>query len=103
MLPANVTKCCPHIAHLCGYAACGSKHIMLVAKAMKTDTDTLPDDLKPYGEAMTKIIMEALIKNYAECLQLISEIGIQEITGVSIPPEQQTERDSLNRSSSDEI
>jgi hypothetical protein len=103
MLPDNTTECCPHMAHLQEIGFSGLKNIMRVAEAMQTDTDTLPDDLKPYGEAMTKIFMEALIKNYAECLQLIAELGLQEITRAAIPPEQQTGQDSLQRRRSDGI
>ena len=103
MLPDTVTKCCPHMADLCEFAACGSKHIMRVAEAMQTDMDTLPDDLKPFGKAMTKIIMEVLIKSHAECLELIAELGIQETIRAALPPEQQTEQDSLQRSSDDAI
>jgi hypothetical protein len=103
MLPDNTTKCCPHMAHLREIGFSGLKDIMRVAEALKTDTDTFPDDLKPYGEAMTKIFMEALIKNYAEWLQLISELGLQEIAREARPPEHQTEPDSRQRSGSDGI
>jgi hypothetical protein len=95
MLPDTVTKCCAHMAHLCRYATCGSKHIMLVGEAMKTDTDNLPDDLKPYGEALTKIIMEVLTQTYTECLMCISEQAIQEITQAALPPNHQTKPDLL--------
>jgi hypothetical protein len=98
MLRDNRTECCPQLAKLREYATSGLKNILDCAKAMKTKTDTLPDDLKPYGEAMTKFSLEVLIGSYAESLQLISE----EITRAAIPPEQQTEQESLNRSS-DEI
>jgi hypothetical protein len=103
MPPDNTTKCCPHMAHLQEIGFSGLKDIMCVAEAMQTATATLPDDLKPYGEALTKIFMEALIKNYADRLQLISELGLQEIIRAAIPPEQQTGQDSLQRRRSDGI
>jgi hypothetical protein len=103
MQPVICPKCSPQLAKLREYAACGLKHIMALAEEMKTDTDTLSDDLKPYGEAMTKIIMEVLIESYVESLRLISELSLQEITRAALPPNQQTEPDSLQRSSSDEI
>ena len=95
MLPDTVTNCCPHMALLCGYATYGLRQIMSVAESMQTDMDTLPDDLKPFGKAMTKIIMEEPIKSHAECLELIAELGIQEITRAALPPEHQTKPDLL--------
>jgi hypothetical protein len=80
MLPANRTECCPHLAHLSKYAASGIKHIMDCAEQMKTITDDLPDDLKPFGEALTKFSLEVLSGSYAESLKLFSELGLQEIT-----------------------
>ena len=88
MLPATVTKCCPHMAQLCGFAASDLKNILDCAKAMKTETDTLPDDLKLYGEVMTEFSMKVLIGSYVERLQLMSE----EITRAALPPEQQTKK-----------
>jgi hypothetical protein len=88
MLPDTRMTCCPHVAHLCGFAACGFQHIMHVAEAMQTDTDALPDDLKRYGEAITNISMEVLIKHYVDCLQLFSELGVRDITRLALPPEQ---------------
>jgi hypothetical protein len=93
MLPDTVTTCCLHLAQLCGFAACGLKNILDCAEAMQAETDSLPDDLKPFGEAMTKLIMEVLIENYTACLQLISELGMQEITRAALPPTDQTEPD----------
>ena len=95
MLPDTVTNCCPHMALLCGYATYGLRQIMSVAESMQTDTAKLHDDLKPYGEVLTKIMMEVLIKSHAECLELIAELGIQEITRAALPPEHQTKPDLL--------
>jgi hypothetical protein len=100
MLPDTVTELNAYLANSIKCATSSViKHIMAFAEEMQTYIDTLPDDLKPYGEAITKFSMEVLIGSYAERLQLISE----EITRVAIPPEQQTEQESLNRRSSDEI
>jgi hypothetical protein len=95
MLPDTVTNCCPHMALLCGYATYGLRQIMHVAEIMQTDTAKLHDDLKPYGEVLTKIMMEVLIKSHAECLELIAELGIQEITRAALPPNHQTKPDLL--------
>jgi hypothetical protein len=103
MLPDTRTTCCPHMAHLYGFATCGFQHILHAASAMQTDTDSLPDDLKPYGEALTNIIMEVLSKHYVACLRLISELGMRDITQAALLPEQQIEQESLNRRRSDEI
>jgi hypothetical protein len=89
MLPVICPQCSPNLAHLREIAASGLKNILDCAKAMKTETDTLPDDLKPYGEAMTKISMKVLIGSYAESLQLMSE----EITRAALPPNHQTEKE----------
>jgi hypothetical protein len=97
MLPNNTTKCCSHLAQLREYAAAGLKEIMAFAEDMNTYTDTLPDDLKPYGEAMTNIIMEALMKNYVECFQLRHELGLQKIAWEASKPEHQTESDLIEK------
>jgi hypothetical protein len=74
------TACCPHLAHLREHATSGIKHIMAFAEEMETVTETLPDDLKPLGELLTKISMRVLTESYAESLMLIAERGLQEIT-----------------------
>jgi hypothetical protein len=93
MRPDNGTQCCPHMVHLYEHAACGLKHIMHLAESLMTDTDTLSDDLKPYGEEITKIIMEVLIESYVERLKLISELGLQEIARAALSPNYQTEKE----------
>jgi hypothetical protein len=103
MLPAICPECSPHVAYLRAYAASGIQHILDFAKEMKIVTDNLPDDLKPTGQVLTQIAMQALIESYAETLRLISDLGLQEIIRTAIPPNQQTEPDSLKRSSSDAI
>jgi hypothetical protein len=89
----NRIECCPHLAELREYAASGLKNILDCAEEMKLKTDALPDELKPYGEAMTKFSMEALITSYVERLRLISELGLRDITRAALPPEQQTEEE----------
>jgi hypothetical protein len=101
MLPDNGTEIYPHLANLREYAASGIKHIMDFAEHMKTVTDNLPDDLKPTGQALTKISMQALTESYAESLKLFSELGFQKITRAAITPKHHTEPDSLKRRSSD--
>jgi hypothetical protein len=103
MLPDTRTMCCPHVAHLCGFAACGFQHIMAVAEHLKTVTDTLPDDLKPIGQALADFTMQALIESYAETLKLISDLGIQKIAQAGIPPTPHTEPDLLKRRNSNGI
>jgi hypothetical protein len=103
MLPATRTTYCPHVAHLCEYATCGLKNIMDCAVEMMSKTDALPDDLKPYGEALTKIIMGVLSASYVEHVHLIAELGMRDIAQAALPPEQQTEQELLQRSGSDEI
>jgi hypothetical protein len=93
MLRDKRIECCPHLAQLREYAASGLKNILDCAEAMKADTDSLPDDLKPYGEAMTKFSMEVLIKSYVERLRLISELGMWDITRAALPPELQPEQE----------
>jgi hypothetical protein len=95
MLHDNRIECCPQLAKLREYAASGLKNILDSVEAMKADTDSLPDDLKPYGEAMTKFSMEVLIKSYVERLRLISELGMRDITRAALPPNHQTKPDLL--------
>jgi hypothetical protein len=72
MLPD--TEIYPHLATLGKNAASGVKHILEVAEHLKTITDTLPDDLKPVGQALADITMQALIESYAEWLRLFREL-----------------------------
>jgi hypothetical protein len=92
MLPHNRTQCCPQFAHLSEYAACGLKNIWKFAADMKADTDAMPDDLKPYMQELSNIILEALIESYAECLRLIPELAYQEITREARLPNHHTEQ-----------
>jgi hypothetical protein len=103
MLPDNGTKCWPHFVTLSDHAASGLKNILAFAEEMKTETDTLPDDLKPFGEALADFTMQALIGSYIETLKLISDLRMQEIVQAAIPPNHQTEPDLLERSMSDAI
>ena len=89
----NRIECCPHLAELREYAASGLKNILAYVEEMKLKTDALPDELKPYGEAMTKFSMEVLIKSYVERLRLISELGLRDTARTALPPEQQTEQE----------
>src|ERR671914_494324 len=101
MLPDTRTTCCPHVAHLCGFAACGLITILDCAEEMKSKIDALPDELKQYGEAIAHISMEVLSASYVEHLHLIAELGLRGITQAALPPEQQTEQESLQRSGND--
>jgi hypothetical protein len=103
MPPDNTTKCCLHLAHMRELAVSELKNLLDCAEEMKLKTDALPDELKPYWEAITKSSIEVLVKSYVERLRLSSELGLQEITRAALPPEQQTEQELLNRRSSDGI
>jgi hypothetical protein len=103
MLPDNRTECCPHLAHLREIAVSGLKNILDCAEEIKTVTDTLPDDLKPIGQALADFTMQALIESYAETLKLISDLGIQKIAQAGIPPTPHTEPDLLKRRNSNGI
>jgi hypothetical protein len=98
MLPAICPLCSPHLAHMRELAASGLKNILAFAEEMKAETDTLPDELKPIGEALAEMSIEALTKHYFETLLLISEMGMQKITQAELPPKDNTESDSLKRS-----
>ena len=93
MLPDNRTACCLHLATLRENAAAGMKHVMEIAEHMKTDTDALPDDLKPIAQALTDFTIKTLAESLAENLKLISELGLQEITRPANPPTHQTEKE----------
>jgi hypothetical protein len=84
-------------------AVSGIKNMMDVAEHLKTETDTLPDDLKPFGEALADFTMQVLIESYAETLKLISDLGIQKIARAGIPPTPHTEPDLLKRRNSNGI
>jgi hypothetical protein len=49
---------------------------------METVTTTVPDDLKPLGELLTKICMQVLTESFAESLWLVAERDLQEIARV---------------------
>jgi hypothetical protein len=70
------------LAYQKAYADFGKKQIMEFAEDMKTETDTLPDDLKPLGELLSKICMQVLTESFVESLVLFAERGLQEITRV---------------------
>jgi hypothetical protein len=93
MLPDNGSELSPHLTHLSEYAAASIKHIMKFAEHMKTVTDTLPDDLKPTGQALAEISIQALAESYIESLMLISELGLQQITRSARPANHHTEPD----------
>jgi hypothetical protein len=103
MPPVIRQQCSPHVAHLREIAASGIKDILALAKELKTETDTLPDELKPISQTLAEITMQELIRSYATCLRLISDLGMQEITQAALAPTHHTEPDSLQRSSSDAI
>jgi hypothetical protein len=103
MQPAFCPQCSPHLAHMREIAASGLKTILAFAEEMKTETDALPDDLKPIGEALAEVSLRVLFESYAETLKLISELGQQEIVQAAIQPNQQTKPDLLERSMSDAI
>jgi hypothetical protein len=103
MQPAFCPKCSPHLAHMRELAASGLKNILALAEEMKTETDTLPDDLKPFGEALAEASMRVLFESYIETLKLISDLNLQKITQEAIPPTHHTEPDSLERSIYDAI
>jgi hypothetical protein len=47
--------------------------------------DSLPDDLKPTGQALAGITLQALAGSFAESLKLFSELGLQQITQATKP------------------
>jgi hypothetical protein len=103
MPPAICPQCCPHLATLSEYAAASLKDIMNFAEEMKSRTDAMPDDLKPFGEALTKISMEVLTESYVDLLNHFLELKFQEFTRAAISANHQTKPDSLKRSNSDAI
>jgi len=103
MLPDNVTRCCPHLAHIREIGTSGIKHILDCAESMQNDMDNLPDDLKPYAQVLNEITMQVLIEVFIESLRLYSELSMQEIVQAAIQPNHQTEPDLLERSMNDAI
>jgi hypothetical protein len=81
MLTTIYPRCCPQVATLREYAAFGLKDILAFAEDMKSYTDTLPDDLKPFAELLNRFTIQILTECFAESLRLISEKGFREITG----------------------
>jgi hypothetical protein len=82
MLPDTRTGCCLYLATLRGCAASGRKNIMELAEYLNTENDTLPEELKPLGQALTDMAMKILTESYVECLMMISKRGLQEIAQV---------------------
>jgi hypothetical protein len=80
MLPDIRTACQLHVENLEAYATSGRKTIMELAEYLNTQNDTLPEELRPLGQALTDMTMKILTESYVECLMMISELGLQEIT-----------------------
>jgi hypothetical protein len=98
MLPAHRTECYPHhLANLIGYADTGIKNIVAFATDLQTDSDALPDELKPISQALSDFTLRLLIEFYAEHLSFISERAYQEITRAGIPPTPQAEPDLIEK------
>jgi hypothetical protein len=76
------TACLLHLAYLKAYTAAGKRHVMEFAEYMQDGTDTLADELQPFGKLLTKIWMEVLTESFVENLQLFVERGFQEIARV---------------------
>jgi hypothetical protein len=96
-------RCSPQMATLREYATSGIKQIMGFTEEMKTKTDSLPDDVKPFAERLNEITLQALVEAFAERLKLISELGLQEIVQAAMPPTYYKNQTSLKRSESDGI
>ena len=96
----NGTELNAHVAHLSKDAASGIKHILDFAEHMKTVTENLPDDLKPFGQALADSTMQALIESYAACLTILSELRLQQIARTANPPKHHTEPDGITEKGS---
>jgi hypothetical protein len=103
MQPGICPQCSPHLAHLREHTQSGIKQIMDAAESMMTECDALPDDLKPYAQALNDICLQVLTEALIESLRRYSELCLQEITRAPIAPNHQTEPDLLERSTSDAI
>jgi hypothetical protein len=79
MLPDKRTALCLFLATSEGYLAFGKQHVMDVADYMQEVTNTLPDDLKPLGELLSKILIQVLTNSFTESLALFTERGLREI------------------------
>lgn len=93
MQPVIRPQCPLQLAHFRDIATSSIKNIMDLAIQMETETANLPDELRPFGEMLTEIAMHTIIKSYAESLQLLTELGLQEITRAALLPNHQTEKE----------
>jgi hypothetical protein len=93
MQPVIRPPCSLQLAHLRDIATSSIKNIMDLAVQLETETANLPDELKPFGEMLTEITMHTIIKSYAESLQLLTELGLQEIVQAALSPNHQTEKE----------
>jgi hypothetical protein len=80
MVPVNQSECAPDLARLRAYAASGIKTILELAEYLHTENATLPDELRPLWQALTDMTIRTLTESYVECLMMLSELGLQEIT-----------------------
>lgn len=80
MITNSRAECLPHLARLREFTASGLKNILDYAEEMKTWTDALPDDLKPFGQVLTEMSLQALTESYLESLRLYWEWDLQQIT-----------------------
>ena len=85
------------------YACFSIQQIMAFAEDMESIIGTLPDDLKPIADALTKASIETLSAAYAEGLMCLSDLGLQEFTQAAISVNHQTKPNSLKRSTSNAI
>jgi hypothetical protein len=93
MQPVIYPQCSLQLAHFRDIATSGIKHILELAEQMETETANLPDELKPFGEMLTEIAMQVIIKSYAKSLQPQFSEGLQKITRVALLPNHQTEKE----------
>ena len=104
MFPKDCTESYPqHMGTLRTYACFSIQQIMAFAEDMESVTGTLPDDLKPIAEALTKVSLEALTAAYIEELMCLSALSLQKFIQAAISANHQIKPDILKRSTSDAI
>jgi hypothetical protein len=93
MQPVIRPQCSLQLAHFRDIATSSIKNIMDLAVQLENETANLPDELKPFGEMLTEITLHTMIKSYAESLQLLTDLELQEIARAALSPNHQTEKE----------
>lgn len=68
-----------HLVNLERFIASGKKSLLEVMEYLMAQDAELPAELRPLGEALTKISLEVLTGTFAEDITMLSQLGLEDI------------------------